>query len=140
MQLLVRTDGGSRGNPGPAAAGAVVTDTQGNILSARGYYLGETTNNVAEYQALLHGLQLAQELGGTEIQVFCDSELIVKQINGLYRVKNAKLKPLYAQAIACIRDFSQAKVSHVYREENHQADALVNRALDTAGDIDETPV
>ena len=136
MHLMIRTDGGARGNPGPAAAGAVITDADGEVLSARGYYLGETTNNVAEYEAVLRGLQEAERLGGTELEIFCDSELIVKQINGQYRVKNAKLKTLHSEAMKRIQSFAQVKVQHVYREENTVADSLVNQALDVAGDVE----
>lgn len=136
MRLILRTDGGSRGNPGPAAAGVVLSEPNGRTVLGKGFYLGRTTNNVAEYQGLLHGLDEAARLGATELDVFCDSELIVKQVNGHYRVKNAGLKPLHQEVAERIRDFARVKVQHVYRSDNAEADDLVNRALDAQADVD----
>lgn len=135
MYLNIHTDGGSRGNPGPAAAGVVIRDKQGNILFSRGYFLGRATNNVAEYEGVLLALAEADRLGGTELDIFCDSELLVKQINGIYRVKNAGLKPLHKQIMQRLANFDHTTVQHVYREDNTDADALVNAALDIEADV-----
>jgi ribonuclease HI len=132
QKVVVNVDGGARGNPGPAAVGAVAADPDGNVLAERGAYIGETTNNVAEYRALLLGLELARELGADEVEVVNDSELVAKQISGAYRVKHAGLKPLYLEAMAALRDFDGATVRSVRRESNERADALVNEALDAA--------
>ena len=103
MRVVVHVDGGARGNPGPAAVGAVAAAPEGDVLAERGAYIGETTNNVAEYRALLLGLELARELGADEVEVINDSELVAKQISGQYSVKNAGLKPLYLEAMAALR-------------------------------------
>jgi ribonuclease HI len=129
-KVVVNVDGGARGNPGPAAIGAVAADPAGEVLAERGAYIGETTNNVAEYRALLLGLQLARELGATEVEVINDSELVAKQISGDYRVKHAGLKPLYLEAMEALRGFDRSSVRSVRRESNTRADALVNQALD----------
>ena len=129
-KVVVNVDGGSRGNPGPAAAGAVAADPDGNVLAERGLYIGTETNNVAEYRALLLGLELARELGASEVEVVNDSELVAKQISGAYRVKHAGLKPLYLEAMEALRGFDSASVRSVRREHNTRADALVNAALD----------
>jgi ribonuclease HI len=131
-KLIVNVDGGARGNPGPAAVGAVASDPDGNVLGERNAYIGETTNNVAEYRALLLGLELARELGAREVEVVNDSELVAKQISGEYKVKHAGLKPLYLEAMATLRQFDSARVRSVRRESNTRADALVNEALDAA--------
>lgn len=136
MYLRIHTDGGSRGNPGPAAAGVVIRDKQGNTLLAQGYFLGNATNNIAEYEGVLHALTAAANLGGTELEINCDSELLVKQINGEFRVKNANLKPLYLQIMSKLTEFDRTTVQHVYREDNVDADALVNAALDAEADVD----
>lgn len=125
-------DGGARGNPGPAAAAAVVTTADGEELAERSAYLGEATNNVAEYRALLLGLELARELGAREVDVVNDSELVSRQIGGEYRVKHAGLKPLYLEAMAALRGFDRWSVRSVPREGNERADQLVNEALDAA--------
>ena len=129
------TDGGSRGNPGPAAAGVVLTDPDGRTIHAAGYFLGRTTNNVAEYQGLLRGLAEARRRGVTRLQVRSDSELMVRQINGQYKVKNTGLKPLYAQALEQTQRLEHIEVVHVRRESNVQADQLVNEALDRQADV-----
>jgi ribonuclease HI len=125
-------DGGSRGNPGPAAAAAVATDSDGNELAERSRYLGETTNNVAEYQGVLLALELAGELGADEVEVVNDSELVARQIGGQYRVKQEHLKPLYRQVMDTLRGFDRWQVRSVRREHNVRADELVNEALDAA--------
>ena len=131
-KVVVNVDGGARGNPGPAAVAAVAADTAGEVLLERNAYIGETTNNVAEYKALLLGLELARELGAGEVEVVNDSELVAKQISGEYRVKHAGLKPLYLEAMKAMREFDRASVRSVRRESNTRADALVNEALDDA--------
>jgi ribonuclease HI len=125
-------DGGARGNPGPAAVGAVVSTPDGTPLSEKGEYIGETTNNVAEYRAVLLGLRLARELGASEVEVVNDSELVARQINGVYKVKHAGLKPLFVETMGKLREFDRWAVRNVRRESNERADQLVNDALDEA--------
>ena len=120
-------DGGARGNPGPAGAGAALTGEKPLEISK---YLGETTNNVAEYTALVLLLQKALELGYDELEVFADSELMVKQINGQYKVKDAKLRELFFQATEYIAKLKKFSLVHVPREKNKEADRLVNEAID----------
>ena len=132
MRVIVNVDGGARGNPGPAAVGAVVTDAQGAILAERGDYIGEATNNVAEYRAVLLGLDLAREVGANEVEVVNDSELVARQIGGQYKVKHAGLKPLFLETMAALREFDRWSVRNVRREQNERADELVNDALDAA--------
>jgi len=132
VKLVVHVDGGSRGNPGPAAIGAVVSDGDGQALREVGRPIGRATNNVAEYRAVLLGIELARELGADELELVGDSELIVKQVRGEYKVKDAGLKPLHAevkQGLAGLVDWS---IRHVRREHNADADRLVNEALDAA--------
>jgi ribonuclease HI len=129
----VHVDGGARGNPGPAAVAAVATDESGGELAERNAYIGETTNNVAEYKAVLLALELAGELGANEVEVINDSELISRQIGGEYKVKQAHLKPLHAEAMAALRGFDRWAVRTVRREHNVRADELVNEALDARG-------
>jgi len=123
-------DGASRGNPGPAGAGAVLVNPRGQVQLQRGQYLGVTTNNVAEYRALLLGLAAAQILGVKNIQVYSDSELLVRQITGSYRVKAPHLLPLWQKAKKELQKFETHAISHVPREENSQADGLANQAID----------
>ena len=130
QRVVVHVDGGARGNPGPAAVGAVATDPDGGVLAERNLYIGEATNNVAEYRAVLLGLELARELGASEVEVVNDSELISKQIGGQYKVKHAGLKPLFGDAMRALREFDSWKVRSVRRESNERADELVNEALD----------
>ncbi len=130
---MVHVDGGARGNPGPAAVGVVVTGPDGAVLAEAGEYIGEATNNVAEYRALLLGLSLARELGAREVEVVNDSELVARQIGGQYKVKNAGLRPLWAQATEELRGFDRWSVQNVPRAANARADELVNEALDRAG-------
>ena len=118
MKLTVHVDGGSRGNPGPAAAGAVASNADGEIVGERGEMIGEATNNVAEYRAVLLGAALALELGATEIELINDSELIAHQLNGKYKVKHVDMKPLYAEAIAALGQFDSWSISCVRREQN----------------------
>ena len=136
MRLRIWTDGGSRGNPGPAAAGVVIRDAEGEVLFRGGFFIiGEATNNVAEYEGILRGLVAAKDLGGTELDISCDSDLLVKQVNGQYRVKNAHLKLCHRQVMDLISQFEQVTVRHVYRDDNTAADAMVNKALDARADV-----
>ncbi|MGI8659739.1 MAG: ribonuclease HI family protein [Thermoleophilaceae bacterium] len=132
MRLVVHVDGGARGNPGPAAVAAVVSEPRGVVLAERGVAIGEATNNVAEYRAVLLGLELAAELGASEVEVVNDSELIARQIEGRYKVKHEGLKPLHAEARRALGAFAAWQVRSVRREANTRADALVNETLDRA--------
>lgn len=132
MKLVVHVDGGSRGNPGPAAAASVVSSVEGKILDEASELLGTVTNNVAEYRALLLGLARARVFGASEVEVVNDSELIAKQVQGLYKVKHPAMRPLHQQALAALRGFDKWKVRTVPRAQNAHADALVNAALDEA--------
>lgn len=132
MKVVVHVDGGARGNPGPAAIGVVVSGEDGTLLEAHGERIGETTNNVAEYRALIDGLARARTLGADEVEVVGDSELIAKQVNGQYKVKHAGLKPLHAEALRALGGFARWRVRTVPRAQNAAADALVNAALDGA--------
>jgi ribonuclease HI len=130
LKVVVHVDGGARGNPGPAAVAAVASDVDGRPLAERKDYIGEATNNVAEYRALLLGLELARELGAREVEVVNDSELVARQIGGEYKVKHAGLKPLFLEAMGELRRFDGWAVRPVRREQNARADELVNAALD----------
>ncbi|HTA15709.1 MAG TPA: ribonuclease HI family protein [Solirubrobacteraceae bacterium] len=132
MKLIVHVDGGSRGNPGPAAAASVVSTPDGEVLDEASELLGVVTNNVAEYRALLLGLARARALGAGEVEVVNDSELIAKQVQGLYKVKHAAMRPLHAESVALLRGFDGWKLRSVPRAQNAHADALVNAALDGA--------
>ena len=131
-KLVVNVDGGSRGNPGPAAIAAVVAAPDGEILEQRGERIGEATNNVAEYRALLLGIERARELGADEVEIVGDSELVVRQVKGEYKVKDAGLKPLHQKAQQALRDFDSWSIRHVRRDDNEAADLLVNQTLDAA--------
>jgi ribonuclease HI len=131
-RVVVHVDGGARGNPGPAAAAAVVSAPDGTVLDEAAETLGTATNNVAEYRGLLLGLERAASLGATEVDVVNDSELVAHQVNGRYRVKHPDLRPLHAQALAALEDFARWSVRPVPRAENAAADALVNQALDAS--------
>ena len=124
------TDGASRGNPGEAGAGIVLYDSGNQELAARSRYLGQCTNNAAEYEALLLGLKTAAELGCTQLAVYMDSQLIVRQIAGRYKVKNAGLKPLFDQAAGLLQKFDNWTIDHVPRAQNKRADELANRGID----------
>jgi ribonuclease HI len=130
MKVVVHVDGGSRGNPGPGAAASVVSTPAGEVLDEASELLGTVTNNVAEYRALLLGLARARALGATEVEVVNDSELIAKQIQGLYKVKHVAMRPLYSDAMTALRGFGAWKIRSVPRAQNAHADALVNAALD----------
>jgi ribonuclease HI len=129
-RLIVNFDGGARGNPGAAAIAAVVTTPDGEVLEERGERIGEATNNVAEYRALLLAIELARERGATEVELIGDSELIVRQVRGEYKVKDAGLKPLRAAAVKALSGLDRWSIRNVPRDENAAADALVNATLD----------
>ncbi len=129
----MHVDGGARGNPGPAAAACVISDPAGETLAEHAELIGRATNNIAEYRALLLGLASARELGADEVEVIGDSELIAKQVQGLYKVKHAAMKPLYLDAMKALRGFTSWSIRTVPRAQNKRADALVNEALDGAG-------
>ena len=129
-KIIIFSDGGARGNPGPAGIGAVLYDSKKQVLVKISKYIGETTNNQAEYQALISALKKAKELGGQELDVFLDSELVVKQLNREYKVKNKELAPLFLEVYNLSLNFSKITFTHVYRENNKEADRLVNEALD----------
>jgi ribonuclease HI len=132
VKLVVHVDGGARGNPGPAAAAAVLSTPDGEVLDEAHEFLGVVTNNVAEYRGLLLGLERARELGATEVEVVNDSELVARQVNGEYKVKHPDMKPLHAAATKALAGFDRWTVRSVPRAQNEAADALVNQALDAA--------
>jgi ribonuclease HI len=132
VKVVVHVDGGARGNPGPAAAAAVVSTPDGQVLDEASEYLGVATNNVAEYRGLLLGLARARALGADEVEVVNDSELIAHQVNGRYRVKHPDMIPLHREATAALAGFDAWSLRPVPRRENAAADALVNAALDAA--------
>jgi ribonuclease HI len=123
-------DGGSRGNPGPASYGVVIRDPRGEIVATLKKYIGRTTNNVAEYYGLIAALDYAQSHGIRALHVESDSELLVQQMRGRYKVKSADLRPLFERAKKMSQSFESFRIEHVYREQNREADALANEALD----------
>ena len=136
MDCLIHIDGGARGNPGPAAAGVTLTTPDGTEqLYEAGFWLGKSTNNEAEYQGLLHALKAATHIGATRLTIRSDSELMVKQITGKYRVKAANLKPLYQQAHRLLAGFEHWEIGHVRRDGNKRADQLANMAMDARDDV-----
>jgi ribonuclease HI len=130
VKVVVHVDGGARGNPGPAAAGAVVSTPAGDVLDEASETIGVATNNVAEYRGLLLGLARARELGADDVEIVNDSELVAKQVNGVYKVKHADMKPLHAAARKALEGFERWSIRSVPRAGNAHADALVNQALD----------
>jgi ribonuclease HI len=133
LKLVIHVDGGSRGNPGPAAAGAVLRTPDGVVVDEASRTIGRASNNVAEYEAVLLGLERARALGATEVELVNDSELIAKQLNGRYKVKHVDMKPLYARAREALGGFDRWSIRSVPRAQNADADRLVNAALDAAG-------
>jgi ribonuclease HI len=129
----MNTDGACRGNPGPAAIGVTLKDESGKTLATISRRIGRTTNNQAEYAALIAGLTAACKLGAREVLVRTDSELLVKQVNGRYRLRNAGLKPLYLEVLKLRESFNAFAIIYIPREENREADALANQALDRPG-------
>ena len=132
MKLVLHVDGGARGNPGPAAIGVVVSDAEGNVLDEQAERIGVATNNVAEYRALLSGLERARELGADEVEIIGDSELVARQVKGEYKVKHPAMKPLHLQARTQLEAFRSWHIRTVPRAQNARADELVNAALDGA--------
>ncbi len=130
--LVLHVDGGARGNPGPAAIGVVVSQPDGTVVDELAERIGPATNNVAEYRAVLRGLERARELGASEVEIIGDSELIARQLSGAYKVKHPAMKPLYELAIAALAGFDRWRIRTVPRAQNAHADALVNAALDQA--------
>ena len=130
LTLHIHIDGASRGNPGEAGFGISVQDDRGETQAELYGYLGRASNNVAEYQALIHALRWARAHGARTVRVFSDSELVVRQVNGQYRVKHPDMVPLHREATRLLREFASATVSHVRREQNREADRLANQALD----------
>jgi ribonuclease HI len=129
-RVTVNVDGGARGNPGPAAIGVVLRNGDGSVLEELGETIGEATNNVAEYRALLRGIELAAGHGAGEVELIGDSELVVRQVEGRYKVKNAGMKKLHEEVKRALRGFDSWSIRHVRRAENADADRLVNEALD----------
>jgi ribonuclease HI len=130
VKVVVHVDGGARGNPGTAAIAAVVQEPDGGVLEERGERIGRATNNVAEYKALLLGIEMASALGAKEVDLVGDSELIVKQVKGEYKVKDWTMRELHAEVKQALRGFDSWSIRHVRREHNSEADRLVNEALD----------
>jgi ribonuclease HI len=129
-RLVLHVDGGARGNPGPAAIGVVISDPDGSVIDEVAEPIGVATNNVAEYRAVLRGLERAADLGAREVELIGDSELVARQLTGAYRVKNAALRPLFERATSALRHFDRWSIRSVPRAQNARADALVNAALD----------
>ncbi|MBP9732107.1 MAG: ribonuclease HI family protein [Candidatus Magasanikbacteria bacterium] len=130
MKLTIYTDGGARGNPGPAATGVVIKDDTGKKVSAFGDYLGKQTNNYAEYMAIISGLKKALELGALEVECIADSKLVVEQLNRRWKVKEPTLQKLFIEAWNLLQKFKRVRITHVLRHKNKEADAEVNRVLD----------
>ncbi|MEX0993446.1 MAG: ribonuclease HI family protein [Solirubrobacterales bacterium] len=131
--VIVHVDGGARGNPGPAGVGAVVSDLKGNEIGRANDFIGEATNNVAEYRAVLLGAERAAALGATEVEVVNDSELVARQLTGQYKVKNEGLRPLHRQTLEALGAFERWSIKSVPRTDNELADRLVNEAIDARG-------
>jgi len=132
-KLVLHVDGGARGNPGPAAIGVVISDADGTVVDELAEPIGVATNNVAEYRALLRGLERAAELGAQRVRVINDSELVARQVTGIYKVKHPAMQPLHAQALEALSSFAAWTIESVPRAQNAGADSLVNQALDALG-------
>jgi ribonuclease HI len=130
LRLILHVDGGARGNPGPAAVGVVLSTPDGQVVDEVAERIGHATNNVAEYRAVLLGLERARGLGGTEVELINDSELVARQLTGAYKVKHPAMKPLHQQALGLLAGFDSWSVRTVPRADNARADELVNQALD----------
>ena len=131
MKMVLNTDGGARGNPGPGAIGVVLKNSDGDIILELGQYIGRSTNNEAEYKALLTGLKSAKEKNASSLSCYLDSELVVKQMRGEYKVKNSKLKKFFDEAKKLEKSFTKIEYKHVPRSKNKEADTLVNKVLDS---------
>ena len=129
MKLIINTDGLSKGNPGIAAIGATIKDERGKMLATISQRIGITTNNVAEYKALIAALQKAIKIGGKRVEIRSDSELMVRQLNGRYKIKSEGLRPLYLEAAQLLGQFESVKIKHIPRELNTEADRLANDAV-----------
>jgi formyltetrahydrofolate-dependent phosphoribosylglycinamide formyltransferase len=134
-KITAYIDGGSRGNPGPAAAAFILTDQKAELLGAEGLFIGRSTNNVAEYTGLIKALEAASQISCKQITVFSDSQFMVRQINGQYKVKSENIRPLYQHALGLLGQFESWQLKHIARDENTQADSLVNRALDAKSNV-----
>jgi len=130
LRLVLHVDGGARGNPGPAAVGVVLSTPEGEVVEEHSQRIGQATNNVAEYRAVLLGLDTARRLGASEVEIIGDSELVARQLSGAYKVKHASMKPLHQQAMAALGGFQRWSIRTVPRAQNARADELVNQALD----------
>ncbi len=130
MKLTIHTDGGARGNPGPAGIGVVISDEKGKAVKEISEYIGRATNNQAEYRALIRGLSEAKKLGAREVSIFMDSELIIKQLKGEYKVRDKDLQLLFVRAYNLLHTFKSHSTKHIPRAKNKRADALVNQAVD----------
>jgi len=137
LKVTIYTDGGSRGNPGPAAAAFIITGANGTRLCARGLFLGEATNNIAEYTAVCEALEAAKKIGADSVTLFSDSELLVKQLNGQYRLKSDRLRPFFKRAVELLQQFEDQQVGFVSRDRNSEADRLVNKSLNLGKDVEE---
>jgi len=135
LKLRIHTDGAARGNPGPAGAGIVIHNEAGQELRKLYKYLGEMTNNQAEYTALIYALKIAEQMGASEVDFFLDSELVVRQLRREYKVKNLKLKPLFEEVLGLMASLGQVTLNYVPREANAEADRLANWAIDHAGEF-----
>jgi formyltetrahydrofolate-dependent phosphoribosylglycinamide formyltransferase len=135
-EVIAYIDGGSRGNPGPAAAGFTLADSVGTRLQARAFFIGRTSNNMAEYTSIIKVLEAAKQIGAKRLTVFSDSELLVKQLNGEYKVKSEQIRPLFRRALDMLGEFESWKVQHVVREKNKETDKLVNQALNLERDVE----
>jgi len=131
-KLFLYTDGGSRGNPGPSGIGVVILDEKRKKIKELSKYIGETTNNIAEYNALIYALEEAAALAAKELVIYMDSELMMRQLSGEYRVKSAELKPLFEKALGILKTFSSFEIKHIEREKNKDADKLANKAMNLA--------
>ena len=132
-KLLLYTDGGSRGNPGPSGIGVIILDAKRKKIKEACKYIGEATNNIAEYSALVYGLEEAARLDADEVIVYMDSELLAKQLSGEYRVKDEGMKALFEKALGILKHFKSFEIKHIAREKNKEADKLVNKAINLAG-------
>lgn len=139
MRAVLHTDGGARGNPGPAGIGAVLQEPGGEVIAELGAGIGEATNNVAEYEALVAGLELALDHGVSILEVYLDSELVVSQLKGEWKIKNDRLRSLAVRAGALLGRFESVTLNHVRRHLNERADALANRGMDEAGGSNDDP-
>lgn len=133
--ITIFTDGGSRGNPGPAAGAYVLVDDEGRTVAGKGIFLGKTTNNVAEYTGMLEGIEAAKTMGYKAVKLFSDSELMVKQIKGVYRVKSPNLKEIHSKIMSALEGFDKWQIKHVYRENNKDSDQLANDSMDKKADV-----